>query len=551
MPQFIIEQPGINPFTFNLAKHETRFGRADDNDCVLVADEVSRYHALVYFRGGDTVLKDLKSLNGTYVNRQRIVERVLSDDDEVWLGSKCRVLFRDDSAAAKAQRQKEEDSKLVKGINAIRREMESVSQNISMIASPATATRMHDTPTSALSHVEMEKMSRAFRRLDALYQATKLLAGDFDLKKRMEQVLDLAIEVTVAERGFLIIRAEQSEEIESTVARAMGSELRESSPSMGIARQAAVDGEPVLMADSGADQQFGARESIIRLQIRSAMCVPMQIEDRILGALYVDTSKPAVRFTEEDLELFQALGNQAAMALENVRLHERMVAEEKKRANLGRFLSPTVVEVIMNSSKDLELGGQMKPVTTLFCDIRAFTPLAERLPPEDLIGLLNEHFTAMTEIVFRYNGTLDKFVGDEVMALFGAPFSVGNDPDQAVRAALAMQNRNTELNRGRALNNKPELHIGIGIDTGEVVAGLIGSLDRMDFTVLGYHANTANRLCSVARSGEIIVGRATYQAIEDNFSGESIGTPVLKGKAVSVEAFRILGLKTATAAPAS
>ena len=551
MPQLTIEQPGIPPYTFTLAKHETRFGRAEDNDCVLVADEVSRYHALVYFRGGDTVLKDLKSLNGTYVNRQRIVERVLSDEDEVWLGSKCRVVFRDDSPATKLQRQQDEDSKLVKGIAEIRREMESVSQNISMISSPSSQTRMHDTPTTALSQVEMEKMSRAFRRLDALYQATKLLAGDFDLKKRMEQVLDLAIEVSGAERGFLIVRAEDSEEIEASVARAMGSELRESSPSMGIARQAAVDGEPVLMVDSGADEQFGGRESIIRLQIRSAMCVPIRIEDRILGALYVDTSKPSVRFTEEDLELFQALGNQAAMALENVRLHERMVAEEKKRANLGRFLSPAIVEVIMNSAKDLELGGQMKPVTTLFCDIRSFTPLAEKLPPQELVELLNEHFTAMTEIVFRYNGTLDKFVGDEVMALFGAPFAAGNDPEQAIRAAVAMQERNAELNRRRVTNRKPELHLGIGIDTGDVVAGLIGSLERMDFTVLGDHVNTANRLCSVARGGEIIVGRATYDAVRTFFEAESIGTPVLKGKAVSVEAFRILGAKAATATPAS
>ena len=551
MPQFIIEQPGVSPYTVTLSKSETRFGRAEDNDCVLVADEVSRYHALVYFRGGDTVLKDLKSLNGTYVNRQRVVERVLSDEDEVWLGSKCRVLFRDDSPAIKLQRQKDDDSKLVKGINEIRREMETVSQSISMISSPSSTTRVQDTPVAGLSPVEMEKMSRAFRRLDALYQATKLLAGDFDLKKRMEQVLDLAIEVTGAERGFLIVRAENSEEIEASVARAMGSELREGSPSMGIARQAAVDGEPVLMADSGADQQFGARESIIRLQIRSAMCVPMRMEDRILGALYVDTSKATVRFAEEDLELFQALGNQAAMALENVRLHERMVAEEKKRANLGRFLSPAVVEVIMGSAKDLELGGQMKPVTTLFCDVRSFTPLAERLPAEELIGLLNEHFTAMTEIIFRYNGTLDKFVGDEVMALFGAPFAAGNDPEQAIRAALAMQERNSELNKRRRENNRPEIHIGIGIDTGDVVAGLIGSLDRMDYTVLGDHVNTASRLCSVARSGEVIVGRATYEAAKLFFDAESIGTPVLKGKAVSVEAFRVLGRKTATATPAS
>lgn len=550
MPKIIIEQPGISDITYVIESRETSFGRAEDNSVVLVAEEVSRHHARIRLKGAETILEDLKSLNGTYVNRQRIVQRILSDKDEIWLGGKCRVVFQDDSEEVLKQRGSAgSDSELSQGLKLIQKEMEDVSATMTMMGTPIglkeESTQKADAPK--LDEAEFRRMSRAFRRLDAIYQASKVMASDFVLEKRMEQMVDLAINVMGADRGFLMLKDEEGGTLGTSVARGMGQELEENSPSMTIARRSAFDGEPILMADSGVDDQLGSRNSIIRQNIIAAMCVPVRIEDRILGALYVDSHRFGVRFAEEDLELLHAIASQSAMALENVRLYEKMVETEKKRASLGRFLSANVVDLIMSDDSKLELGGSTKLVTTLFCDIRDFTPMAERLESEKLIELLNEHFTAMTEIVFQHGGTLDKFVGDEVMALFGAPLTSDNDAEQAVLASIAMQHKNAELNATRDERGLPEILLGIGVNTGNVVAGFVGSPDRMDFTVLGDQVNVASRLCSMAEGGQIVVGDATHECVEDLVESRPIGTTMLKGKKEAVYAYEVIGLLESSA----
>ncbi|HIJ65715.1 MAG TPA: GAF domain-containing protein [Candidatus Hydrogenedentes bacterium] len=550
MPQIVIEQPGVPPKTVPIASDEMHLGRAEDNDVMLVADEVSRHHAKICRRGQNTVLIDLNSLNGTYVNRQRIKERLLSHMDEIWFGGKCRAVFRNDTVLGTEREARQQDSTVIRHLDKIRAEMDRVGNSLTLISKRSTAPAAAAIPSEATAE-DVVAMSRAFRRLDALHKASTMIASEFDLDQRLAKLLDLAIEVMEAERGFVMLRDDESGGLTVSVAREMGRELEASSPSMGIAGRAAIDGEPVLMEDAGQDEEFGLRESIIRQQIVSAMCVPLRIEGRILGSMYVDTRKAASPFSEEDLELFSAFAAQSAMAIDNVRLHEQMVATEKKRDALGRFLSPSIVEAIMKKDEDLVLGGQKRVVTTLFADIRGFTPLAERLSPVDLVELLNEHFTAMTEIVFEHEGTLDKYNGDEVMAVFGAPIATSEDIEvavqavQGVRAALAMQCKNAELNAQRRETGRPTFEIGIGIDTGEVIAGNIGSPKRMDFTVVGDHVNTASRLCSLAKAGQVVTGPTTYQAVKEYVEARAVGEVMLKGKGEPVAAFEVFHFKDA------
>lgn len=187
----------------------------------------------------------------------------------------------------------------------------------------------------------------------------------------------------------------------------------------------------------------------------------------------------------------------------------------------------------------------------MFCDIRGFTSISENITAKTLIDLLNDHFTAMTNIVFEHGGTLDKYNGDEVMALFGAPFNTDDDALRAVKAALAMKQKNLEMNELRKLENKPTFDIGIGIATGEVIAGYIGSPERMDFTVIGDRVNTASRLCSIARPGQIVIADTTFHMVSDHVELNSIGPQSLKNKAKPVDAYEVLGLKAPQAAAAS
>lgn len=530
MAYLVIEQPGVPPMTVELKPPEMGFGRAEDNSVVLVADEVSRHHAKLVIRDGRIILNDLKSLNGTYVNRQRIAERLLNDKDEIWFGSKCRAIFKGDPPDATKPRLPS-DSQLEEELEQLRATMASVEASMTRVM-PSQL----DTP---IETAQSRQFRHAFRRLDALYKATQLIASDFNLQQRMSSVLDLAIEVTKAERGFVLVLDKDTRELKASVARQMGQGLDASSPSMTIARKA-VEGQPVLMESPDSDASFSGRESIVVQRISSAMCVPLRTEHGILGALYVDTTVPETRFTKEDMELFQAMANQSALAIDNVNLYEKMVASEKKRNSFERFLSPAIVEVLMRQDTDVELGGRKQEVTMLFCDIRGFTPLSEGLAPDALVNLMNEHFTAMTEIVFENRGTLDKFIGDEVMALFGAPFETGDDAIYAVRTALEMQARNNALNDIRRQKGLPILEIGIGVNTGEVFAGYIGSPKRLDFSVIGDNVNVAARLCSVARGGQIVIGEGTYAKVSEHFETRMTGTPVLKGKAEPIQTYEVI-----------
>ncbi|MDZ4859584.1 MAG: adenylate/guanylate cyclase domain-containing protein [Candidatus Hydrogenedentes bacterium] len=542
MDQLIVEQQGLAPITVPMFQPVVHLGRADDNNVVLVVDEVSRHHAKVLRRGDQVVLMDLNSTNGSYVNRQRIVERVLAHMDEIWLGSKCRIVFRTDGPELQRPDPARE-SAVVQDLQRIRQEMETLERSMTMIGrSGATpAPRAGQKPPGS-SEADLLRMSKAFRRLSALYQASKLIASDFDLNKRLAAVLDTAIDVLGAQRGFIMLRDEATSSLKVSVAREMAQDLQASSPSMGIAGRSAIDGEPVLMADRDSDAQFGGRESIIRQQIRSAMCVPLQVEDRILGSIYVDTRSTEVAFTQEDLELFLSLAAQSAMAIDNVRLYERMVEAEKKRASLGRFLSPSIVEEIMKQDTELELGGNKLTVTTMFCDVRGFTPIAERISPHDLVDMLNEHFTAMTAIIFGLEGTLDKYIGDEIMAVFGSPVTKGEDALRCVKAALLMIATNHELNVKRTAEGRPAFELGIGIATGEAVAGFIGSPDRMEFTVIGDRVNTARRLCSIAEPGQLIICDTTHAEVREFVKAKPIGTVMLKGKEEPVHAYEVESL---------
>lgn len=559
MPQLVIEQPGIPPMTVPLESPEISLGRSEESDIVLVADEVSRHHAKISQRGGKVILQDLKSMNGTYVNRQRVVERVLADQDEIWFGSKCRLRFRDErpvpqpvpaeigghiAIPPEALAHAPTAANSIQSVFKIREEMEQLGNHMTMMGRTGSSPHLGATLGADHTPEELVRISRAYRRLAALFEVSKLMSGNFDLDDRLQLVMDRILEVMDADRGFIVLKDAHTGYLTLRIARQMGQDLQSSSPSMGIAGRAAIDGHPVLMTDAATDQEFGMRDSIIQQKIRSAMCVPLATPDQILGSIYIDTQKFHVAFTEEDLELFSSLAAQAAMAIHNVQLHEQVVTAEKRRADFGRFLSPDIVEKILSENATIELGGTKAIATTFFCDIRGFTNISERCNPQEIVDLLNEHFTACTEVIFDYSGTINKFIGDAVMAVFGVPFPTGDESYQAVCAAIAIHNRNDELNKKREAEGRPLINLGIGIETGEVCAGYVGSPMRMEYTVIGDKVNTASRFCGMAKAGQIIVGIDTWKLIEDRVEGRPTGSVMLKGKELPVQAFEVTGLRT-------
>ncbi len=207
-----------------------------------------------------------------------------------------------------------------------------------------------------------------------------------------------------------------------------------------------------------------------------------------------------------------------------------------------RYVSKPLATEILKHRDNLTLGGEEKEVSILFSDIRRFTTLAEQLPPTQVVAMLNDYFTRMIAVVTENNGMVDKLMGDSVMALFGAPIALGDDPLRAVRCGLLMQKAVTAFNLEQQKRSLPPLEMGIGINTGPVVAGNIGSAMRMEYTVIGDNVNVAARLQGIARPGEVLVSEATYQRVRDQVAATPMEPMILKGKQRPVGVYRIDGL---------
>ncbi|MDI6640961.1 MAG: adenylate/guanylate cyclase domain-containing protein [Elusimicrobiota bacterium] len=227
----------------------------------------------------------------------------------------------------------------------------------------------------------------------------------------------------------------------------------------------------------------------------------------------------------------------------------RLGIEEKEkrwiRKTFSYYLSPQVIKELTANPEKLVLGGERKTLTVLFSDIYGFTSIAEKLNPEETVSVLNEHLSAMTEIIFRYDGTLDKFIGDAVMAFWGAPIPQENHAERAVFCAIEMLERLKELQERWKLENKPVIDIGIGINTGEMLVGNMGSNQRMDYTVIGDNVNLASRLETLTRqyTAKLIISEYTYQFVKDKIEVKPLGEVKLKGREKAVNIFEVLGRK--------
>jgi len=274
----------------------------------------------------------------------------------------------------------------------------------------------------------------------------------------------------------------------------------------------------VLSQDARADEQFQGADSIVSQGVRSTICAPLITESSIHGVIYADRLDPFSAFTEEHLELITAVAAQAAVIVETVRAHERLAREEVARANYGRFMPEYVVKQLLENPNSFRLGGINQTITVLFADIRGFTSLSEREKPERIVNLLNRYFTAMSEIIFAHGGTLDKYIGDGLMAIFGAPTATPEDALNAAKAAVAMQRRVSLLNGELVADGLLPITVGIGLHTGEALVGYIGSEKRSEYTAIGDTVNLAARLESNARGGQILLSDATAKEIGGTFS---------------------------------
>jgi adenylate cyclase len=304
-----------------------------------------------------------------------------------------------------------------------------------------------------------------------------------------------------------------------------------------ITQRVMSEGMAILSQDARTDAQFQGAESIVAQGVRSTICAPLITQSGVHGVIYADRLDPFAAFRPDHLELISAVAAQTAVTVETVKAHKALAREEVARANYSRFMPEYVVKQLLENPDSFRLGGVNQTITVLFADIRGFTSISENENPERVVGLLNKYFSAMTDIIFEHGGTLDKYIGDEIMALFGAPTATPEDAHNAVKTAIAMQKQLVELRRQET--EFQGIAIGIGLHTGEATVGYIGTERRSEYTAIGDTVNVASRLQSNSAGGQILISEATAQAAGNIFALDRHEPITVKNRLQPVELYEV------------
>ncbi|HEV8159301.1 MAG TPA: adenylate/guanylate cyclase domain-containing protein [Pyrinomonadaceae bacterium] len=542
-------------------------GRAKENDIVLNDRRVSRRHAHLVAEASSCKIVDgylengeiQRSVNRVFVNNVPQFEKTLEQGDRIIIGESNLDFKKTGTPEILETPPKAKKSS---ASNALIGETEIAPTGVNYDDQPLGHTQLqisaHEiighrsnitTETGVATPEEIKELRRKAKALDLLYEMSKTLGTVFDLKEIFIKATDLIFRGTPAERVVALLADESIDgkildySLYPIAVRARDAKLENLTEKLTISRtitqKVMRDRVALLSQDAKTDKQFSGAESIVAQGVRSTICAPLITESNVHGVMYADRFDPFAAFSPDDLELISAVAAQTAMVVETVKAHKRLAREEVARANYGRFMPEYVVKQMLENPDSFKLGGVNQTVTILFADIRGFTAFSERENPEKVVGLLNRYFTAMSEIIFAHGGTLDKYIGDGLMAIFGAPTATPEDAKNALKTAVTMQRRLATLNKELEAENLTRINVGIGLHTGVATIGYIGSEQRSEYTAIGDTVNLASRLESSARGEQILVSEATAQAGGDSFTFLPQESLTVKNRLQSVSLFEV------------
>ena len=505
-------------------------GRHPSQTIQILDRLVSKEHAIIEQRPGGYVLRDLGSRNGTFVNNRRIGDEVLlCHGDKILLGS-TRLVYVEQSDDQRST------------------SMARVTINPRVIQSSVLGKLVHtDThefqPENSI--LNDNDLRQDYEKLRMAYKLQRDVALEVDLDRLLQKIMDSLFELLRCDRGAILLMGNAGTLEPRYVKNREGSstdpdELIHISHT--IVDQVVREKAAVLSSDASMDDRFSGSQSIIVQGIRSTMCVPLISRERVLGVIHLDTLFATGAFTERDLNVVQGLATQAAIAIENSMLVSQRENDARLREKFSRLLSPNLVDQLVEGKLEISKGGSARNVTVLFSDLRGFTSMSQRLEPQEIVHMLNEYFEFMVDIVFEFDGTLDKFMGDGIMAIWGSPVELENAPLMAVKAAIKMREALAEFNELRRGEGLEEMRMGIGIDSGELIAGYMGSTKTMSYTVIGPPVNLASRLCGAAKANEILISNRTLKLMAGDVRAEQLHPIQLKGISEPVTPYNVLEL---------
>ena len=509
-------------------------GRLPECDLSLPFAGVSRYHArLTNISGSIWTIEDLGSKNGTIVNDRLIYSpKELRHGDILWLGDANLVvnLKINDQVWETEQEENEGQTTILRNVQQLQKQWIEV-----------------DSPGEDLSD-DLNNRDIIIARLKDLVNIAKNLSGATSIEEIFSQVEKVVFRYLQGiERLALLIdiSGDGNLELVNSAARNVFQQQNLADDrdwiSRSICQRVFAQKIAIQIADAQNDERFAGEQSILLKGIRSAMAVPLWDESKVVGVLYADAHLSAYHWIsqgKEELSFFSTLANLVASSVQRWMLVEKLKTEELIRHRLERYHSPAVVQqlIAVGKSPDGRLPPQEKEISILFADIVGFTAMSERFAPNQIAELLNNLFEEMLQEVFAYGGTLDKYIGDCIMAFFGAPEPQTDHADRAVTAAKKMLSRLKKLNNDGFWQESIELRIAI--NSGKAVVGDVGSSQRVDYTALGATINLASRMEGICPPSECVIGEDTYHQLSHPDDFQKMGNYRFKGINRSVGVYR-------------
>lgn len=483
--------------TFRFPPGNYVLGRDPSCSVLVNSPGVSRRHASVTLRDEILEIEDLGSSGGTFVDGEQINERVsVGLPAQIFLGHLAVSFFLGEPPEASSELEVESEL----GSGAAQSE-ESVDIALSMsgaVKRPVAVGAVNG---------QMKK------RLEMLYDLPLVFAAETNLESLYELILERVIRLTSgAVRGALLIR-----DMHDGKLSVRASVPKDAPPiSRTLIRRAALEQMGFIWGEKDMEG-MDISASMAAIRIRTGMYAPLVWKGETLGVLFLDNPHRSSAFTGEDLQFLLSVAHYAAAAVSNQMLQTEIIQNNRTLQNLLANFSPKIRDCLLEKSREgkLQPGGVKSQVTILLSDLRGFTRTSAGLSTHEIVDMLNDYLWALGEEIFRHDGTIDKFIGDAILAVFGSPEPDEEHAWKAVCAAIQMQHRMAAVNERRRANGQPVCEMGVGVHTGEVLHGFIGAEERLEYTVIGDTVNKTSRYCSGAGESEILLGPETNRTISD------------------------------------
>jgi adenylate cyclase len=536
--QLIINGPGYFNTPYDLPDGQTSLGRADDNDIVLSGDLVSRRHACFVVRSDGLAVKDSGSRNGCRLNGQPVQgEAPLKTGDTVTVGENTLTIVKATSNSSLAVPKESGQVRHFGGGQDISGAvLYSKEIRNSLLVRALDNVGFEPPPMDALPPAPI-----AFDHLVFLYRAAERLTKAQTLQDFLETTIDELLSRVEGNTAVVLLDNPLGPLLPATIRHSKTLEEGELPVSDAVIQATMAQGSALVVADVHADDRFAHRESLISYGADQVLCVPLGTKAPFLGVLYLTRPGDKPHAQLEDLvELCTATAHLLVSALQKFGTKEG--PEERLLRSLERHLSPSAAG--RRAQELRKLGRTTAPLmetntaTVLFADLAGFTALSSQLGSEALGELLMDFYTQLAGIVFSFDGTLDKFTGDGLMAVFGYPLPKSDDAVRGVRAAMAMRNAWVKMRQRR--KDRVNLELKVGLATGPVVAGTIPLGNRVEFVSVGNTVNYASWLCGWAMPGQVLVTDGTLSMLGGNFEVTPQGDRTVKEGRHKVAVFEVV-----------